>query len=101
MLHCVLYPRLEYDLPILSFDMVGSEGSGRVSLAIADPCPASMDRWLPQVYVQAATYALFPFTNNHFVGAGHVWTSHCALLELRTRAKCQCMSFMTLFLDGI
>ncbi|KAK9907725.1 hypothetical protein WJX75_008795 [Coccomyxa subellipsoidea] len=53
-LHCVLYPRLEYDLPILSFDMVGSEGSGRVSLAIADPCPASMDRSLPPVYVQAA-----------------------------------------------
>ncbi|CAL8462694.1 g2227 [Coccomyxa elongata] len=54
-LHCVLYPRLEYDLPILCFDMVGSEGSGRVSLAIADPCPASMDRSLPQVYVDAAT----------------------------------------------
>lgn len=53
-LHCVLYPRLEYDLPILSFDMVGSEGSGRVSLAIADPCPASMDRSLPPVYIQAA-----------------------------------------------
>ncbi|EIE26217.1 ferredoxin-dependent bilin reductase [Coccomyxa subellipsoidea C-169] len=52
-LHCVLYPHLDYDLPILSFDMVGSEG-GRVSLAIADPCPASMDRSLPPVYVQAA-----------------------------------------------
>ena len=51
-LHCVLYPRLEYDLPILSVDMVGSAATGRISLAIADPCPAAMDRSLPPAYAE-------------------------------------------------
>ena len=51
-LHCVLYPRLDYDMPILSIDMVGNASTGRVSLAIADPCPASMDRKLPPAYEQ-------------------------------------------------
>ncbi len=51
-LHCVLYPRLDWDLPILSIDLVGSAGSGNVSLAIADPCPAAMDRSLPPAYAQ-------------------------------------------------
>jgi phycocyanobilin:ferredoxin oxidoreductase len=49
--HCVMYPRLEYDLPILSFDMVGVED--RVSLAIVDPCPVSWDRRLPDWYADA------------------------------------------------
>lgn len=44
--HCVMYPRLEFDLPILSMDMVAGEG-GRVSLAIIDPCPVSWDRSIP------------------------------------------------------
>lgn len=47
--HCVMYPRLEYDLPILSFDMVGKDE--RVSLVCIDPCPVAMDRSLPPVYV--------------------------------------------------
>ncbi|KAL3149332.1 hypothetical protein ABBQ32_002138 [Trebouxia sp. C0010 RCD-2024] len=47
--HCVMYPRLEYDLPILSFDMVGKDD--RVSLVCIDPCPVAMDRSLPPVYV--------------------------------------------------
>ena len=47
--HCVMYPRMEYDLPILSFDMVGKDD--RVSLVCIDPCPVAMDRSLPPVYV--------------------------------------------------
>ena len=47
--HCVMYPRMEYDLPILSFDMVDKDD--RVSLVCIDPCPVAMDRSLPPVYV--------------------------------------------------
>lgn len=36
-LHCVMFPRAEFDIPILSMDMV-SRGD-RVTFAIADPCP--------------------------------------------------------------
>lgn len=48
MLHCVLYPRLTFDLPILSMDIVAN--AGRVSLAIVDPCPVSPNLQLPPFY---------------------------------------------------
>ena len=57
-MHCVLYPRLEYDLPILSLDMVGN-ADGEVSLAIVDPCPCVLDRRIPLMYQETARYALF------------------------------------------
>lgn len=47
--HCVMYPRTDYDLPILSFDMVGN--AGRVSLVCIDPCPVALDRSLPPLYI--------------------------------------------------
>ena len=49
-LHCVMFPRLEYDLPILSMDMVG-KGGGSISLAVIDPCPVALNRSLPPQYV--------------------------------------------------
>ena len=52
-MHCVLYPQLEYDLPILSLDMVGNE-KGEVSLAIVDPCPCVLDGRIPLVLREAA-----------------------------------------------
>jgi hypothetical protein len=36
-LHCVMFPRVDYDLPIFAMDMVGF--GGRVTLCIADLCP--------------------------------------------------------------
>lgn len=36
-LHCVMYPRVQFTLPIFAMDMVGF--GGRVSLCIADLCP--------------------------------------------------------------
>ncbi len=44
-----MFPRLEYDLPILSMDMVGRSGSA-ISLAVIDPCPVSLNRSLPPQY---------------------------------------------------
>ena len=52
-MHCVMYPNMEYDLPILSFDMVGR--NGLVSLACIDACPVAMDRSLSDVYVDLIT----------------------------------------------
>jgi hypothetical protein len=43
-----MYPRLQYDLPILSMDLVANDG--RVSLAIVDPCPVSASLDLPPFY---------------------------------------------------
>ena len=54
----MLYPRLEYDLPILSLDMVGN-ADGEVSLAIVDPCPCVLDRRIPLLYQETARYALY------------------------------------------
>lgn len=47
-LHCVMFPRIKFDLPILSLDLVGFKG--RPSLAIIDPCPVHLDQSLPQLY---------------------------------------------------
>lgn len=49
-LHCVMFPRLEYDLPILGMDIVGVKD--RISLAVIDCSPVAMDRSLPPLYAQ-------------------------------------------------
>ncbi len=56
-LHCVMFPRPEYDLPMFGTDLVG--GRGQISAAIADLSPTNPDRRLP-VYYQSALKALPP-----------------------------------------
>ncbi|KAG7668407.1 hypothetical protein Ndes2526B_g00872 [Nannochloris sp. 'desiccata'] len=51
--HCVMYPRPEFDLPILSMDLVAN--GDRVTLAIIDPCPVTGNLSLPPFYVKSAT----------------------------------------------
>ncbi|HEY9598751.1 MAG TPA: phycocyanobilin:ferredoxin oxidoreductase [Cyanophyceae cyanobacterium] len=50
-LHCVMFPRQEYALPIFGTDLVG--GRGAISAAIADLSPVNSDRSLPDRYQQA------------------------------------------------
>lgn len=45
-----MYPRVNFDLPILSMDVVANQG--RVSLAIVDPCPVTPNLELPPFYEQ-------------------------------------------------
>src|SRR4028118_1045603 len=45
-LHCVMFPRPEYALPMFGTDLVG--GRGKISAAIVDLSPTSCDRTLPQ-----------------------------------------------------
>ena len=47
-LHCVMFPRPEYDLPMFGCDLVG--GRGQISAAIADLSPTPV---LPEAYRQA------------------------------------------------
>ncbi|NET61406.1 MAG: phycocyanobilin:ferredoxin oxidoreductase [Symploca sp. SIO2E6] len=47
-LHCVMFPRPEYNLPIFGCDLVA--GRGKISAAIADLSPVNSERILPNVY---------------------------------------------------
>ncbi len=48
-LHCVMFPRAEYALPIFGADLVGS-AKGGISAAIIDLSPVTADRVLPLAY---------------------------------------------------
>jgi phycocyanobilin:ferredoxin oxidoreductase len=50
-LHCVMFPRPEYALPMFGCDLVG--GRGQISAAIADLSPVNRDRSLPDAYRHA------------------------------------------------
>lgn len=50
-LHCVMFPKADYALPIFGADLVG--GQGGISAAIADLSPVNADRSLPEQYRQA------------------------------------------------
>lgn len=50
-LHCVVFPRPEYHLPIFGCDLVG--GRGQISAAIADLSPVSQEGELPDAYTTA------------------------------------------------
>jgi phycocyanobilin:ferredoxin oxidoreductase len=47
-LHCVMFPRPEYPLPIFGCDIVGARG--QISAAIVDLSPINADRSLPATY---------------------------------------------------
>ena len=47
-LHCVMFPRIEYALPMFGCDLVG--GRGQISAAIADLSPLNSDRTLSAEY---------------------------------------------------
>ena len=48
-LHCVMFPNPDYNLPIFGTDLVGRRGGG-ISAAIVDLSPVSADRSLPEAY---------------------------------------------------
>ncbi|MGA7933181.1 MAG: phycocyanobilin:ferredoxin oxidoreductase [Kovacikia sp.] len=51
-LHCVMFPNIDYALPIFGADLVGSRSNG-ISAAIADLSPVNSDRSLPESYQEA------------------------------------------------
>lgn len=52
-----MYPRLEFDLPILSIDVVCVKD--RITLALADPCPVNADLRLPEFYAQPIRHVVW------------------------------------------
>jgi phycocyanobilin:ferredoxin oxidoreductase len=50
-LHCVMFPRTEYALPMFGTDLVG--GRGQISAAIVDLSPVQANRTLPGSYQDA------------------------------------------------
>jgi len=47
-LHCVMFPRPEFEIPIFGCDLVG--GRGQISAAIADLSPVDLNNTLPETY---------------------------------------------------
>ena len=56
-LHCVMFPNTDYNLPVFGVDLVGRRG-GAINAAIVDLSPVSADRSLPEPYQVAL--AQFP-----------------------------------------
>ncbi len=50
-LHCVMFPRPNYNLPMFGCDLVA--GKGQISAAIADLSPVNPNRTLPESYYRA------------------------------------------------
>ncbi|MEN9215701.1 MAG: phycocyanobilin:ferredoxin oxidoreductase [Gloeomargarita sp. HHBFW_bins_162] len=61
-LHCVMFPRPCYDLPLFGCDIVA--GRGQVSAAIVDLSPTRLDHSLPEAYVTGLT-GLSPMPFQH------------------------------------
>jgi phycocyanobilin:ferredoxin oxidoreductase len=80
-LHCVMFPRPTYALPMFGTDLVG--GRGQISAAIADLSPTSPDHSLPKGY-QAALQQLpaHSFAQSRELPSwGDIFSSYCLFVR--------------------
>jgi phycocyanobilin:ferredoxin oxidoreductase len=80
-LHCVMFPRSDYALPMFGTDLVS--GRGQISMAIVDLSPTSADRDLPTEY-EAALEALptLEFAQQRQVPQwGDIFSGFCLLIR--------------------
>jgi len=80
-LHCVMFPRPEYDLPMFGADLVG--GRGQISMAIADLSPVRPDHTLPDAYqlaLQALPTTAFSETRS-FPTWGTIFSDYCLFIR--------------------
>jgi len=80
-LHCVMFPRPDYDLPMFGADLVG--GRGQISMAIADLSPIRADHSLPDAY-QQSLQSLPPaqFSENRsFPTWGTIFSDFCLFIR--------------------
>lgn len=83
-LHCVMFPRLAYPLPMFGTDLVG--GRGQISAAIVDLSPITENRSLPAGY-QTALKALpaFAFTQPRALPEwGNIFSDFCLFVRPST-----------------
>ncbi|OKH23681.1 phycocyanobilin:ferredoxin oxidoreductase [Chroogloeocystis siderophila] len=79
-LHCVMFPRPEYNLPMFGCDLVG--GRGQISAAIADLSPVT-DGNLPDAYSQAlAALSAVAFSQPRELPEwGHIFSKFCLFIR--------------------
>lgn len=80
-LHCVMFPRSEYDLPMFGTDLVG--GRGQISAAIADLSPTNPNRRLPENYqtvLQALPAPVFS-QPRELPDWGHIFSEFCLFVR--------------------
>ena len=80
-LHCVMFPRPEYDLPMFGCDLVG--GRGQISAAIADLSPVDLKGKLPESYntkLTALTDVKFS-QPRQLPEWGHIFSEFCVFVR--------------------
>ncbi|OLP16235.1 phycocyanobilin:ferredoxin oxidoreductase [Leptolyngbya sp. 'hensonii'] len=86
-LHCVMFPRPDYALPMFGTDLVGSRG--QIGAAIADLSPVSGDRALPASY-HTALAALPQVAFSHprdLPDWGDIFSEFCLFIRLGSQAE--------------
>ena len=80
-LHCVMFPRAHYPLPMFGTDLVGAHGN--ISAAIVDLSPIRVDRSLPQAYQSALDRLVpFPFQQSRELPAwGDIFSRYCTFIR--------------------
>jgi len=80
-LHCVMFPRVEYSLPIFGCDIV--VGRGSIGAAIVDLSPVSADKTLPKSYIEAlSTLPKDNFTQPRELPEwGDIFSSYCLFVR--------------------
>ncbi|NJL85091.1 MAG: phycocyanobilin:ferredoxin oxidoreductase [Leptolyngbyaceae cyanobacterium SM1_1_3] len=86
-LHCVMFPRPEFALPMFGCDLVG--GRGQISAAIADLSPVSADNSLPPSYQEALSNLPQPdFSQPRELPAwGDIFSSFCTFVRPENPAE--------------
>lgn len=81
-LHCVMFPRPTYPLPIFGNDLVGSSKAG-ISAAIVDLSPINAERKLPEIYDrQLCALPTTEFSEHRELpGWGDIFSPHCVFVR--------------------
>lgn len=84
-LHCVMFPRSTYPLPMFGTDLVGG-GKAGISAAIADVSPISPDRQLPVAYQTGLTQrpALVFVQPRQLPTWGDIFSEFCLFIQPTT-----------------
>ena len=80
-LHCVMFPKNEYPLPLFGCDIVGAKG--QISAAIVDLSPIRADRSLPATYhLQLSQLPHFEFSHPRELPVwGDIFSQHCIFIR--------------------
>ncbi len=81
-LHCVMFPRVNYPLPMFGNDLVGSSKAG-ISAAIVDLSPINAARELPKLYdMQLSSLPETEFSEHRELpGWGDIFSPHCVFVR--------------------